>query len=379
MGNDLKLKKRTVLITHIGRNRDLAVRKLKAKVNAVMQPQILVSGKVLAIVADLKGADRKKWTAVWAAMPMNYRCELVDDFVAASQQLKQAAFQWILLEDEVIAAHPKIAAEWVQRHSELAVIIIGKNILGVRSWMVELNAHECVLRQELSVPLLQSLFQQALLRKNLEQQLKEAQDELAIKQVQLETLAHTDTLTHLGNRFFFYQTATTWLAMAEQTEKKYALLYLNLSNFKQINECYGHLIGDEVLLLTAQRLHAAIPRHSLLARLGGDEFVVLTDFEEDSVQAYGVAQTMVSAIKETITVGGHQLRIQGQIGIATFPEVTSVQSLLRCAEMALDEAKTKVSKINFYTKRLENQHRHRMTIESYLAHAFKQQEFYVVY
>ncbi len=213
----------------------------------------------------------------------------------------------------------------------------------------------------------------------LESQLSEARDELAIKNAQLETLAYTDMLTTLGNRFFFYQTVEPFLAAALQAGKKYALLYIDLCNFKQINDCYGHNVGDEVLIAVAKRIRGVVPHHDVVARLSGDEFVVLTECNAEVVHSYAVAKKIIAAIKEIIFVAGHQLHIQARMGVSTFPEISRIETLLRCAEMALSESKETSPKISFYTKKLEAKHHQRMMIESYLANAFKQQEFYVVY
>lgn len=214
----------------------------------------------------------------------------------------------------------------------------------------------------------------------LENQLREVQDELAIKNVQLKTLAYTDALTELGNRFFFYQTAAPLLELALSEEKKYALLYIDVCNFKQINDCYGHGVGDEVLIVVAKRIRHLVPRHDVVVRLSGDEFVVLIEITDAvTISASAVAEKIMTALKESISIAGHHFSVQARMGIATFPETRRLDRLLRCAEMALSESIETTSKISFYTKKLEVKHRQRMMIESSLAEAFKQKEFYVVY
>ena len=160
---------------------------------------------VLFIATSELGVHEKKWQAAWLAMPASYRCVPVNSLLAADDCLRQETFHLVVFEDEWIVQQPTLTLNWVQTHLNLALVVLGQSRLGVRAWMAELGAQECLLKQEVSASLLRDVFQQALIRKQLEIRLRETQDELAIKGVQLETLAYTDALTALGNRFFFYQ------------------------------------------------------------------------------------------------------------------------------------------------------------------------------
>ncbi|HEX7249450.1 MAG TPA: GGDEF domain-containing protein, partial [Burkholderiales bacterium] len=173
--------------------------------------------------------------------------------------------------------------------------------------------------------------------------LKRAQEDLRFAALQLqrdaqrlEFLAHHDTLTGLPNRAMFAERAREAVAHARRHDKTAALLFLDLDNFKQINDTLGHEVGDELLKLMAARLRASVRGDDFVARIGGDEFCVLLQDIADPREAAAVAQKLVHELGKPYRVGEHQLASGASIGIACVPhDGDDVAALLRLADAAM--------------------------------------------
>ena len=153
-----------------------------------------------------------------------------------------------------------------------------------------------------------------------------------------ETLAYRathDTLTGLLNR----EQLDIELARVYQLPDPWALLFLDLNGFKDVNDALGHSIGDEVLRIVAKRLSAATRPDDIVARFGGDEFCVLAAVAERDT-AVTIAHRLRDAIHGAATVGGRTLRLTVTVGIALVAPVGSPETLLRQADTAMYSAKS---------------------------------------
>jgi diguanylate cyclase (GGDEF)-like protein/PAS domain S-box-containing protein len=177
--------------------------------------------------------------------------------------------------------------------------------------------------------------------------LKRAQEDLRFAALQLqhdarrlEFLAHHDTLTGLPNRAMFAERAREAVAHARRHDKTAALLFLDLDNFKQINDTLGHEVGDSLLTQIAARLRAAVRGDDFVARIGGDEFCVLLQDIPEPREAAAVAQKLVHELGKPYSVEGVQLISGASIGIACVPhDGEDVGTLLRLADTAMYRAK----------------------------------------
>ncbi len=161
-----------------------------------------------------------------------------------------------------------------------------------------------------------------------------------------ESLAYRashDTLTGLLNR----EQLDIELERVHQLPEPWALLFLDLNGFKDVNDGLGHSIGDEVLRIVAQRLASATRPADILARFGGDEFCVLASIGERDT-AVTIAQRLRSAVHGATTIGGHSLRVSVTIGIAYVAPDGSPETLLRQADTAMYTAKGRDDGIAVY-------------------------------
>ena len=177
--------------------------------------------------------------------------------------------------------------------------------------------------------------------------LKRAQEDLRFAAIQLqndarrlEFLAHHDTLTGLANRAMFSDRAREAVAHARRHGKTAAFLFLDLDNFKQVNDSLGHDVGDGLLKVIASRLRASVRGDDFIARIGGDEFCVLLQDIAEPREAAAVAQKLVHELGRSYRVGGHLLSSGASIGIACVPQDgEDVATLLRLADAAMYRAK----------------------------------------
>jgi diguanylate cyclase (GGDEF)-like protein/PAS domain S-box-containing protein len=177
--------------------------------------------------------------------------------------------------------------------------------------------------------------------------LKRAQEDLrhAAAQLQddarrLEFLAHHDTLTGLPNRAMFADRAREAVAHARRHDKTAAFLFLDMDNFKQVNDRLGHEAGDELLKLMAARLRASVRGDDFVARIGGDEFCVLLQDIAEPREAAAVAQKLLAELGKPFRAGGHDVASGASIGIACVPQDgDDVNTLLRLADHAMYRAK----------------------------------------
>lgn len=169
-----------------------------------------------------------------------------------------------------------------------------------------------------------------------------AQDVTSVReaQAQIQYLAHYDTLTGLPNRSAWQERARAALHAAQRHGDALAVLFLDLDNFKTVNDSLGHPIGDRLLAAVALRLAGCIRGEDLLARLGGDEFVALLPRLTHAEDAAVVARKMIEALATPVRIDDHELHLSVSIGIALFPDDgAEADTLLKHADTAMYSAK----------------------------------------
>ena len=168
----------------------------------------------------------------------------------------------------------------------------------------------------------------------------ELEEHVAERTRQLHHLAHHDPLTQLPNRRQLSARLGGALGRASNTGQQLALLFVDLDNFKSINDTLGHNFGDRVLQLVAERLRSAAGPRSVLARLGGDEFTVLIEDVRSHEEVMERANEIVAALQQPLSIKGRVLSTSASVGASLYPEhATDADSLLRAADVALFRAK----------------------------------------
>lgn len=163
---------------------------------------------------------------------------------------------------------------------------------------------------------------------------KKRADELIWKQ------ANYDLLTQLPNRRLFHDRLVHGIKAAQRAEQSLSLLFIDLDNFKQVNDSYGHAVGDELLLQAAARLKQCVREADTVARMGGDEFTVILSQIKDAAYIANIAENIIQKLAQLFIHDGIDLSISASIGIAVYPkDSTDAEQLLKHADSAMYAAK----------------------------------------
>jgi diguanylate cyclase (GGDEF)-like protein len=204
-------------------------------------------------------------------------------------------------------------------------------------------------------------------------------------------LAYFDTLTGLPNREQSHNRLVAALQAAREKGGNLAVLYLDLDNFKRVNDTLGHAVGDELLCVVAERLrsslrygsesNASVARPGDIARLGGDEFMVLLPTLRSTVDAGGVAERLILALREPMQLAANCLVVTPSVGIAIYPQDgTDAATLLRNADLAMYFAKRRTpGTFAYFDVSMNATALHRFTIEEQLRGALERNEFSLQY
>jgi diguanylate cyclase (GGDEF)-like protein len=174
-----------------------------------------------------------------------------------------------------------------------------------------------------------------VLRKRVEYLLKAGAAERHIRH-----LAFHDTLTGLPNRMLLADRLSQAIEQSKRMSRSVAVMFIDLDQFKWVNDTLGHDAGDDLLRIVAARLSACVRASDTVARLGGDEFVLVLDSLRGPEDATRVAQKLLDTIQAPMTVSGREVRVGGSIGIAVYPsDGEDVEQLMKHADTAMYRAK----------------------------------------
>lgn len=200
-------------------------------------------------------------------------------------------------------------------------------------------------------------------------------------QQRLQHLAYHDALTELPNRSLMQDRISKAIARADRSIKRFAVMYIDIDNFKNINDSLGHDAGDELLRQVARRLTDSVRAHDTIARQGGDEFIVLLDQLDGHQGATRVAQKILDALRRAFSVGSVEQHVSGSIGIALFPDDgDDAPTLLKNADTAMFHGKSLgKNTYQFFTPQMNIAVKRRAVMESDLRAAVKNGDFSLVY
>ncbi|MHB1796140.1 MAG: sensor domain-containing protein [Acidobacteriaceae bacterium] len=207
-----------------------------------------------------------------------------------------------------------------------------------------------------------------------------------IAEERIQHLAYYDALTGLPNRTLLQDRLTKALAVARRRKDKVALLFLDLDRFKDINDAFGHPLGNLLLQEFAKRLERSVREQDSVARLdvgrlNGDQFLIVLTGIKDISEAAVAAKRFMDTMTAEVAVQGHSLVITCSLGISIFPEHgADGETLLKNADAAMYCAKDRGrNNFQFFTEDMNAQIVERLTLESSLRLAIERKEFFLVY
>ncbi|MGQ7846836.1 putative bifunctional diguanylate cyclase/phosphodiesterase [Granulosicoccus sp. 3-233] len=231
--------------------------------------------------------------------------------------------------------------------------------------------------------------------KETSERLQLSMSELQDSHSQIETLAYRDALTGLANRRLFNQMAELRIQEAREQGHGLCVLFLDLDDFKRINDTQGHKAGDRLLETVSERLlnclaetapgadcvHTSRPENNTVARMGGDEFIVLLPHSDNGNEGEAAAARILDAMARPISLNEHEFVVSTSIGIAQYPtHADNVDDLVKCADAAMYEAK-RLNKNNYrtYGSDIQQMLEDRLQLELDLRQAMPKEQLSLVY
>ncbi|AQT59996.1 GGDEF domain-containing response regulator [Cellvibrio mixtus] len=267
----------------------------------------------------------------------------------------------------LLAKHP--------HHHAAVIILTGASAdEDLEREFIEAGAQDVLFKSEIAHKHLTRAITHARARHELEHQLHESHQ-------RLRALAENDSLTGLANRYYFDESLRAAIQRARRQQDQLALLFLDLDNFKFINDGLGHLIGDQVLQEVAKRLVNVVRAGDVVCRLGGDEFAILAHNFESQEAISQLAQRILDDLRQPIVVGNNEHRISSSIGIATYPDAgENASDLLKAADMAMYRAKQDGrDNFQFFSPAMQAQMQERLHLEKELRALIPTDHFVLFY
>ena len=201
------------------------------------------------------------------------------------------------------------------------------------------------------------------------------------QQNRLEQMAHYDALTNLPNRILLADRMEQALSHTKRMQNMLAVAYLDLDNFKPINDKLGHAIGDQLLIAVAQRLKEAVRGDDTISRLGGDEFVLLLPDQESAKQCSLTFDRIIARLAEPYYINSHKLSLSASIGISLYPlDDSDSDTLLRHADQAMYIAKQSGrNRYHYFDPSLEQAVKIQHDAQTEIQQALEQQQFVLHY
>ena len=208
-------------------------------------------------------------------------------------------------------------------------------------------------------------------------ELKNIQNKATMLNEELTYSSSHDALTGLPNRVYLNKQIEKLKQNAEEKNEKFALIFLDLDHFKNINDTLGHDVGDALLQMVAKILTKNMPKGSLITRIGGDEFIlVLSEFTKDR-ELLPVINALLYEFRQELFLKGYSLRLSASMGIAIYPnDSTNIKELMKYADIAMYKAKANGrDSFSFFTQTLNTKIHNEVEIINDMQRAFYDNEF----
>jgi len=198
---------------------------------------------------------------------------------------------------------------------------------------------------------------------------------------ELYTVARTDSLSGLANRNALMEYLTRLIASSQQRKEEFALLFLDLDQFKSVNDSLGHNVGDELLKQIASIIDSVLERSDFVARVGGDEFIVILQNYSSMHELIQKIQKVQDSLLQTVVVQANPINISSSVGIALYPkDGNDIVSLMKNSDIAMYEAKKNGrSQYHFFTEELNTRVQETIKLEKEMRDALVNKEYELFY
>ena len=301
----------------------------------------------------------------------NVTYELVwcDQLETAAAKILSNEFDVVLLDFYWgdISARDLLNSIKVQANKTPVVIMTDEMEMEVDRDVIRTGASDYLIKGQIDVQLLERTLRYAIERKQTE--------------IHLARLAHYDQLTDIPNRILFRDRLEHVIHLANRDKTSFALLFIDLNGFKQVNDNFGHDAGDAIIRICADRLNTCMRRSDSVARMGGDEFTLLLSHIESQTDIAHFAEKIIALISTPAEINGYEIVVGCSIGVAVYPHAgRDAESLLKNADMAMYKAKQEEgSSFCFFTDAMNKNVRRQLRMESSLRKALKKNQFFLQY
>lgn len=265
------------------------------------------------------------------------------------------------------SARDLLNAARVQANKTPIVIMTDEMEIEVDRDVIRAGASDYLIKGQIDHLLLERTLRYAMERKHTE--------------MHLARLAHYDPLTDIPNRILFRDRLEHMLNLANRDKTAFALMFVDLNGFKQVNDNFGHDAGDAIIRTCAERLSSCMRRSDSVARVGGDEFTLLLSHIDSHTDVAHIAEKIIALIAEPSDINGYEVVVGCSIGIAVYPQAgRDADTLLKNADMAMYKAKQdEGSSFCFFTDAMNKTVRRQLRMESNLRKALKKNQFFLQY
>lgn len=197
----------------------------------------------------------------------------------------------------------------------------------------------------------------------------------------LDRLAHYDNVTELNNRHFFNERLHAVVLRSEQFKERTGLMFIDLDNFKAVNDTLGHDTGDELLRLVSKRLSDTLRFGDVICRIGGDEFAIILENISEASVASMIAEKCLASLAMPISINGNEIYISASIGISMYPDDgTDMHELLKYADTAMYYAKNSgKNSFRLFLPSMQGEAQKRFSLDANLRRALERNEFRLHY
>ncbi|WP_303645175.1 EAL domain-containing protein [Paraglaciecola psychrophila] len=204
---------------------------------------------------------------------------------------------------------------------------------------------------------------------------------MKVYQEQLEHVAHYDVLTDLPNRVLLADRLSHAIALCQRREQSLGVAFMDLDGFKEVNDNYGHNVGDELLITVSQRMKAALREGDTLARIGGDEFIAVMVDLDNIEEITPILERLLQAASDPVTIGNDVMQVSASIGVTLYPQDGSdADQLIRHADQAMYGAKqTGKNRYRLFDTALANASKMQLESISDIRSALYSREFVLYY
>lgn len=330
------------------------------------------------LIVDYNKKDRESLAAVLASGRRACQVTQAESFAEGIQLFKAKSFDFVLIEFNMperdgIEMLLELRSERSSTHTTFVVMSSHEHET-VALNCLDAGAHDFIIKEEMSWPRLRRVHAQAAKRHNLEKELKASYQ-------QAKKIADHDSLTGLANRYLFDEHTKAALQANARSKNKVAVVFIDIDNFKFINDAYGHDLGDAFLKQAVERIRGSLRGNEIFARLGGDEFGLTLTHLRSHEDASRVTKRILNLLETPFDVDGISIKASASIGISVHPDQgQNAEELFKFADIAMYRAK-KLGKNQacFFEGEMHEQFSVRYQLENKLRTALRDDQFILYY